>query len=80
MLHFLQTFLVRSQNVYILTWITNPNILILIPPSEVQEYKLFKSTLLYVFLYTIFNNYFNCINRTYFNYLFNMLLLFFNYF
>jgi hypothetical protein len=22
---------------YIITWITNPNILILIPPSEVQE-------------------------------------------
>jgi hypothetical protein len=30
---------------YILTWITNPNILILIPPSEVQETKSLKSTL-----------------------------------
>jgi hypothetical protein len=31
--------------IYILTWITNPNILILIPPSEVQETKSLKSTL-----------------------------------
>jgi uncharacterized membrane protein len=28
---------------YIITWITNPNILILIPPSEVQETTSFKS-------------------------------------
>jgi hypothetical protein len=27
------------KNVYILNWIPNPNILILIPPSEVQESK-----------------------------------------
>jgi hypothetical protein len=30
---------------YIITSITNPNILILIPPSEVQEITSFKSTL-----------------------------------
>jgi hypothetical protein len=32
-----------------------------------------------MYLYTLFNNYFNCIIGTFFNYLFNMLLLFINY-
>jgi hypothetical protein len=30
---------------YIITWITNPNILILIPPSEVQETTSFMSNI-----------------------------------
>ena len=53
MLHFSHSFLIRSSNVYILTWITNSNILILIPPSEVQESKSFK-----FFIVNIHPNYF----------------------
>jgi hypothetical protein len=44
-------------------------------------YNIFKTYLKAIcILYTLFNNYFNCINGTYFNYVFNMLLLFFNFF